>query len=178
MSDDITPNKLEQARAAREVATALSLYLSGKFHAPRLMVYGSVIRTALCRVDPDDSDGLPEVIADALLFGQCVESRLLGVALPDPAKFSAGVQTTLTRAMENADLWRPIIKSLTDVLLRDGRITGAHMTSIAECGNTGGGPMTGDRMGSGPGRRRLEDDELKPAALVARRRLEHKKLAG
>src|SRR6266851_1681213 len=125
MSDDITPSKLEQARAAREVATALSLFLSGMFHAPRLMVYGSVIRTALCRVDRESSDGVPEAIADALLFGQCVESYLLGMSLPDPAKFPAGVRSTLARAIGNADLWRPVIRSLTELLLRDGRLTGA-----------------------------------------------------
>ena len=39
MIEPLTPSKLERARAAREVATALSLYLSGKIpRAPYLDV--------------------------------------------------------------------------------------------------------------------------------------------
>src|SRR5438874_2575670 len=114
---DLTPSKLEQARAAREVGVALSLYLSGKFRAPRLLMYGTAIRVALSRVNRrDDGDDLADVTADALMFGQCVESQMLGVALPDPATFPAGVQTALSRAIGNADLWRPIIRILTKTL--------------------------------------------------------------
>jgi hypothetical protein len=135
---DLTPSKLERARAAREVATALSLYTSGKFRAPRLLMFGSVIRTALSRVDREDSENLPEVMADAVLFGQCVESRTLGMALPDPAKFPPGVQTTLARAIDNVERWTPIIKSLTALLLRDGRVTGSQMIDVAERGDNYG----------------------------------------
>jgi len=171
---EITASKLERARAAREVATALALFLSGKFHAPRLMMYDSIIRTALCRVDRESSDGVSEAIADALLFGQCVESYLLGMSLPDPAKFPAGVRSTLTRAVINSDLWRPVVKALVDLLLKDGRITGAQITAASEGGNAGGGHSTGDRLG----RRRLGDGELKPHSLTRRRRQEKQLAAG
>ena len=102
------------------------------------MMYGSAVRTALARVDRDDAENLPEVVADAILFGQCVESRLLGVTLPDPEKFPAGVQAALSRAIGNVELWTPVIRSLTTLLLRDGRVTGAQMFNVAECGNTSG----------------------------------------
>jgi hypothetical protein len=134
----ISPSILAPARAMREVACALSLFPSRKFKPPRLMMYGSAVRTALARVDREDSENLPEVMADAILFGQCVESRVLGVTLPDPEKFPAGVQAALSRAIGNVELWTPVIRSLTTLLLRDGRVTGAQMFNVAECGNTSG----------------------------------------
>lgn len=166
---DITPSKLERARAMREVATALSLYLSGKFRAPRILMFGSIIRTALSRIDREDSENLAEVMADAVLFGQIVESRMLGVALPDPAKFPAGVNAALARAMSNADLWRPVLNSLTALLLNDGRVTGAQMASVSEIGNTSGGLAMGQR--------RLEDYEIKPRSLNRRRQQERQRAA-
>jgi hypothetical protein len=111
-------------------------------------------------------------MADALLFGQCVESRILGVVLPDPAKFPAGVQAALTRAMNNAELCSPIISSITEVLLREGRVTGAQMSGVAERA------ATGDRLGAAFGRRRLGDGEIRPASLARRRRHEKQLAVG
>jgi len=135
-------------------------------------MFGSIIRVALSRIDREDSENLAEVMADAVLFGQIVESRMLGVTLPDPAKFPAGVNAALARAMTSAELWKPIVNSLTELLLRDGRVTGAQFATVSECGNTSGGLTTGDRLG----RHRLEDDQLKPSSLVARRRKEASQL--
>jgi hypothetical protein len=128
---------------------------------------------ALSRIDRESSENLAEVFADAILFGQCVESRMLGVALPDPAKFPPGVQTTLARAVGNVDLWMPIVRSLVALLLRDDRVTGAQMTAVADCGNTSGGLATGEPGG----RQRLEDYELKPASLRERRREQKRQAA-
>jgi hypothetical protein len=145
MFDNLTPSKLERARAAREVATALSLFLSGKFRPPRLMLYGNAVRTALCRMDGEDSDA--DAVADATLLGQYVESEMLGVKMPNPEKFPAGVQVALARAANCADLWRPVISALAAILLRDGRVTGHQFSILSECSNTSGHIITGERKG-------------------------------
>jgi hypothetical protein len=132
---EITRGALERARVAREVATALALFLSGAFTA-RLMLFGNVVRTALSRVDRADPENLPGIMSDSVLFGQCVESHMLGIPLPDPVRFSAGVQTILARALDNVERWTPIIRSLTTLLLRDGRLTGDQISKLAENGNT------------------------------------------
>jgi hypothetical protein len=95
--------------------------------------------------------------------------------LLDPAQFSAGVEAALSHAIGNVELWTPVVRSLTELLIRDGRLTGAQMINIAESSNTSGGLTTGDRLG-GPARPHLEDYELKPASLRERRRGEKKQL--
>jgi hypothetical protein len=54
----------------------------------------------------------------------------------DPGAFPAGLETTLARALANVELWHPVIKWLTALLQRDGRVTGNQFVKQAELSNT------------------------------------------
>lgn len=66
------------AQAVRQIAYALSLYVSGRYEAPRVFMLGPLVHTVLTRAD-NDNEGLKEALQEADLFAQAAEIRALGV---------------------------------------------------------------------------------------------------
>lgn len=133
----VAVNDLRTAQAVRQVAHALSLYLSGKFGPPRVLSFGPLLQTVILRAD-NDNDGVADAYQAADLIAQAGEFRALGAVqsagLNQSSVDAIGGRTgvMLSRAADTLENLWPVITRLSNALIKDGFICGRDFTQAME----------------------------------------------